>query len=157
VSHWAGYVLDTSALVGGWTRHYPPDLFPRLWDQLDQLCEEGRVVIPEEVLRELEAKDDGLFAWVKARENRAVLPTSVEVLTAVREILAATPFLTKTGPGRDRADPFVIAVAQEMSLPVVTEEQGGSTKKPKIPFVCEVRDVACLRLLDLIRAESWTF
>ena len=61
------------------------------------------------------------------------------------------------GTGRGRADPFVIAEAQARRCPVVTEEQGGSKGKPRIPYVCAQFGVQSCGMLDLIRAEGWTF
>ena len=29
------YCFDTSALMECWTRYYPPDVFPALWERFD--------------------------------------------------------------------------------------------------------------------------
>jgi hypothetical protein len=31
------YSIDTSAILDGWRRHYPPDVFPPLWTSLEEL------------------------------------------------------------------------------------------------------------------------
>jgi hypothetical protein len=60
--------------------------------------------------------------------------------------------------GRNRADPFVIAVAQLRSATVVTGEgSDGTTNRPKIPYVCDDLGVGCFRFLDVIKAENWVF
>jgi hypothetical protein len=151
------YVFDTSALVGAWVRSYPPDLFPRVWEEMQQLCDSGRLLVPEEVLDELRAQDDNLLAWVKARADAMVAPTSRALMLEARAVLADHPFLTKTGTGRGRADPFVVALASLRGLPVVTQEQGGSAAKPRIPYVCQQRGVGCMGVLEVIRAEGWRF
>ena len=151
------YVFDTSALVGAWVRSYPPDLFPRVWEEMQQLCESGRLLVPEEVLDELRAQDDNLLAWVKARADAMVAPTSRSLMLEARAVLADHPFLTKTGPGRGRADPVVVALASLRGLPVVTQEQGGSAAKPRIPYVCQQRGVGCMGMLEVIRTEGWRF
>lgn len=151
------YVFDTSALVGAWVRSYPPDLFPRVWEEMQQLCEAGRLLVPEEVLDELRVQDDNLLAWVKARADGMVAPTSRALMLEARAVLADHPFLTKTGTGRGRADPFVVALASIRGLPVVTQEQGGSAAKPRIPYVCQQRGVGCMGMLEVIRAEGWRF
>jgi Domain of unknown function (DUF4411) len=74
-----------------------------------------------------------------------------------RAILADHEYLTKTGTGRGKADTFVIALASLRGCPVVTEEQGGSAAKPRIPYVCNVRAVPCMGILAVIRAEGWRF
>ena len=151
------YVLDTSALVGAWVRSYPPDSFPALWDSLDKLVEAGRLTAPEEVFEELKAQDDDLYKWVKDRKDAIIVPTSRAVMLEARAILADHPRLTMPGRGRGRADPFVIALACTQGAVVVTQEQGGSADKPRIPYVCKQRAVGCAELLDVIRREGWTF
>lgn len=151
------YIFDTSALIGAWVRLYPPDSFPRVWDQMNTLADERRLLVPAEVFDELEAQADDLFAWVKERKEFIVLPTTRALLLEARAVLADHPHLTKTGTGRGRADPFVIALAALQNCPVVTQEQGGTAAKPRIPFVCGVRSIGCLSFLDVIRAESWRF
>lgn len=153
----ASYVFDTSSLVGGWVRLYPPDLFPGVWDAMHNLGELGGLIVPDEVLAELEIRDDDLYAWVKERESEIVFATNRAVMDEARIVLNANPFLVKTGVGRNRADPFVIATAAVLGLPVVSEERGGSPSKPKIPSVCDARGIICLTLLDVVRAEGWRF
>lgn len=151
------YVFDTSALVGAWRRKYPLEIFPSLWENLDRLGQSGQLFVPEEVLGELERQDDELMMWVKERATYLVVPTSRAVMLGARAILADHPRLSMVGTGRGRADPFVIAEAQARGCPVVTEEQGGSAAKPRIPYVCSQYQVDTVAILDVIRAEGWTF
>jgi hypothetical protein len=64
-----------------------------------------------------------------------------------------------TAKGKSGADPMVIALAQR-GFPlhcVVTEEKGGSERKPKMPYVCGQEDIRVINLLQLIRDNGWTF
>jgi hypothetical protein len=124
---------------------------------MSDLAQAGQIIAPEDVLEELKAQDDELLGWVKARTDAIIVPTSRALLLEARDVLADHPGLTKTGTGRGRADPFVIALAAQRSCPVVTQEQGGSATKPRIPFVCTARGVACMSILDVIRNEGWRF
>ncbi|MGL4339394.1 MAG: DUF4411 family protein [Rhodoglobus sp.] len=151
------YVWDTSALVGAWVRHYPPDVVPGLWKRMEEFARSGRMTVPEEVLEELAEKDDELHTWVKKRKETLVTPTTGDVMLAARAVLQDHPGLTKTGTGRGKADPFVIATAARYGLIMVTEEQGGSETKPRIPFVCKTRSVEAQSVIDFLRAEKWTF
>lgn len=151
------YVFDTSSIIGAWVRSYPPDHFPGVWDEIDGLVDTGRLVGPEEVLIELCAQDDDLYHWVKDRTDRMILPTTRAVMLEARAVLADHPFLTKTGAGRGAADPFVVAVASINGFVVVTQEQGGTAQKPRIPYVCRDRTIECIAFLDVIRLEGWTF
>ncbi|MGH3928438.1 MAG: DUF4411 family protein [Pseudonocardiaceae bacterium] len=151
------YVFDTSSLIGAWFRTYPPDVFPRLWENMEGLARSGRLLVPEEVMFELKSQDDDLLAWVKDRADLMVTPTSRAAMLEAKAILVDHKYLTKTGTGRGRADPFVIALAAIHECSVVTQEQGGSADKPRIPYVCMVRQIPCIAILDVIRAERWRF
>ena len=52
------YSIDTSSILTGWRRTYPPDIFPTLWEKLDELIAEQILIATEEVLHELEKKDN---------------------------------------------------------------------------------------------------
>jgi hypothetical protein len=59
--------------------------------------------------------------------------------------------------GKNRADAFVIAVAQLKKGIVVTGEVNGTTDRPKIPYICSQLGVPCIRFLDLLKREGWKF
>lgn len=67
------YSIDTSALIEGWYRRFPPDIVPGFWDNLDELIQNGNLKATEEVLVELEKKHDVIHNWVKERENLFIL------------------------------------------------------------------------------------
>lgn len=152
-----GYVFDTSGLLDGWSRQYPVDVFPDLWDSLSDLIEDGRGQSPEEVLAEAKKRDDGLHNWMKVRKAELIYPTDMGLMQEVKLILAEHKLITKPGTGRNAADPFVIALAAISGRAVVIGEQGGSTSKPKIPSVCAAWGVECINFLEFIRREGWTF
>lgn len=151
------YVLDTSALIGAWHRKYPPDVFPSRWENLDRLGQAGLLLVPEEVLDELRRQDDELHAWVAERAEQLVIVATRAVYLSVRAILHDHPKLTMPGGARGRADPFVIAEAQARGCPVVTEERGGTLDRPRIPYVCRGLGIDSIEMLDVIKAQGWTF
>jgi len=124
---------------------------------MDALARNGHLLVPEEVLEELAAQEDDLTTWVKDRSDMIVVPTSRAVMLEARAILSDHQHLTKSGTGRGRADPFVIALAAIRQCPVVTQERGGTAARPRIPYVCGARNVRCMAILDVVRAEGWRF
>jgi hypothetical protein len=58
-----GYCIDTCALIDLWRRHYPPDVFPGLWEDIERLVNQGRLIAPREVLEELRGVDDEILEW----------------------------------------------------------------------------------------------
>ncbi len=152
------YSIDTSALIHGWVRAYPPDVIPALWDRMDGLIAEGRLLASKEVLFELERKEDSLHAWCKDRDAMFIeIDDAIQVHMAT--VMGRYPKLVDTAKGKSGADPFVIALAlaHEPALTVVTDEKGGSARSPRIPYVCQQEGIRCISLLDLIREQRWTF
>ena len=84
--------------------------------------------------------------------------TDQAVVTATQQVLRGHELLVKNMKGRNRADPFVIAVAQIRGAIVVTGEgSDGTANRPKIPYVCNRLGLTCIRFLDVVRAEGWRF
>lgn len=152
----ARYSLDTSILITAWRDLYPIDLFPSLWDEFAGLIESRCALISEEVYLEIEGRDDGLHEWVTPYKD-AFASLSEDVQAATSEILREFPRLVNTAKYRDRADPFVIAVARVNGICVVTNEGPGSDRKPHIPDVCAHYGIRCINLLQFLREQGWVF
>lgn len=103
------YSIDTSAILDGWKRYYPPDVFPDVWTGLDDLIARGDLAATEEVLVELEKRDDEIHAWAKERRAPMIVAIDDRVQEKVVEILAAHERLVRNN--RSSADPFVIGLA----------------------------------------------
>ena len=151
------FSIDTSAILDGWTRHYPREAFPRLWQHLEELIESGHLRASEEVRHELAKKEDQALKWAE-RQDGLFVPIDDDIQDAVSAILSDHPRLIDTRRGRSGADPFVIALAKVRGCAVITGERpSGSLKRPKIPDVCSAIEVESMSLLDLIRQQGWVF
>jgi hypothetical protein len=151
------YCIDSSGLLDGWRRHYPPDIVPDLPDLLHELVVQGRFLIPEDVAKELAKKDDDLNSWVKVQKD-GIVPLDEEIQDIALEILARFQRLIDTRSGRSGADPFLIATAKVRDAMVITgEDFANSLEKPKIPDVCRALNVPCGKFIDMIREEKWVF
>jgi hypothetical protein len=149
------YSIDTSAFLDAWTRHYPIDVFPRVWELMDSATKNGMIVASDEVLRELEKKDDGAHGWVKAHPEM-IVGLDAEVEMHVREIMTRYPRLVDSKKGRSGGDPFVIAVARSKKLAVITgENPTGRIAVPRIPDVCHDLNIEWLRILEFFRRQKW--
>ena len=154
-----GYVLDTSALVDAWTKWYSPQSIPRFWDNLERLGHSGTATFPDAVLLELQEIDDGLYRWCKKRENIIVTPTTPEIQAIVTAISTNYPNLRYAGPpGRNFADPVVIALAEHKGYAVITHEKATSNLNgPKIPDVCKAKGIKVMQIHHLVLELRWTF
>jgi hypothetical protein len=153
------YSIDTSSLIEGFRTHYPYDVLPSLWEKrLPALIADGHLRATEEVRVELARQDDELLQWVDEYEDFFV-PIEEAIQHEVIAILAAHPKLIHVGRGRSGADPFVIALARlnGADCSVVCEEGSGSLTKPRMPDVCAALGVRCIRLVEMIREQGWTF
>ncbi len=122
------------------------------------LVDEGRFLMSEEVVEEIKKKTAAVSAWCKPRETRMVVRTTNAVANTVTEILDQHKRLVMNLKGRNRADPFVVAVAKIRGAIVVTGEgSDGTADRPKIPYVCAQLGIPCIRFLDVIRREKWRF
>lgn len=125
---------------------------------MEQLAEEGKLIVTEEVLLELERKEDDVYRWLKDREELIVVPIDDEIQVAVANILSEHEMLVNAIKGRSGADPFVIGLALVTDGTVVTlEEFGNSTKRPRIPDVCHALSIPCHTPLDMFRECGWKF
>ena len=150
------YSIDTSAFLDAWVRYYPVDVFPTIWQQMDKAARNGTLVASDEVLRELERKDDGAHEWMKARpEMNVALDPDIERL--MRDIMRRYPRLVDTKKGRSGGDPFVIAVAQHRKQTVITAENPtGRLGVPRIPDVCGDLGIPCIGMLKFFREQGWS-
>jgi hypothetical protein len=130
---------------------------PALWEGLDDLISSGDLRATEEVIVELERKEDDLFEWVQARDLLSV-PIDAAVQPLVTAILVTHPKLLDTRKNRSGADPFVIALAKQHGCTVVTNERAtNSPERPNIPDVCNAMSIRVINVLDLIREQGWIF
>jgi hypothetical protein len=86
------------------------------------------------------------------------VPLDEDIQRATQEILDQFPRLVGTMKDRNRADPFVIALAKVKVAIVVTGEKNvGTRDRPRIPIVCDHFGISHRTMLELIREKGWTF
>jgi hypothetical protein len=141
------FVFDTSAYLNGSRHHYFLDTMRPVWTLVEQTIDDGRVVLPREVYREIVAQDDAISTLIK-RHKESVAEPSKEVQARVG--IFQDDF--SKAPLRDRADPFVMAEAAIRSFTVVTYEgitfSGAPARRAekKLPAICARHGVRCCTL-----------
>lgn len=163
------YVFDTSSIRS--LQHFYPRVFKSIWDGLDALAQQGRLISTREVFNELErqAISADLLNWAKRNKSMFTTPNTAE-LQFVATILQIEHFQSIIGvqqrlKGTPVADPFVIACAKIKQGTVVTEEgwlrpSDKLTPKPnaaKIPNVCAHFKVPCIDLEEFMQQQGWAF
>jgi len=139
---------------------------PGFWKVLERAIAEGVIRASEVVAHELEQNEkdgveESLYRWARAQAGLFV-PIDAPIQNAVKKILIKHPRLinplkTKSGSG---ADPFIIALAENASCSVVTQETRNNSRAnpkapPKIPDVCDDMGIRCYNLVQLFAEEGW--
>ncbi len=150
------YCVDTSSLIAAWQERYPIENFPKFWDRMGGLIEDGRLISPIEVFNEIKKRSDELHGWLKSRKGAIFRELDDDVQIEVANVLQRFPRLVAEKKLRTSADPFVIALAQITGHQVVTEEKPtGSLNRPNIPDVCAQLSLSTIGILQLIQQEKW--
>jgi hypothetical protein len=163
------YVFDTSSLRA--LQHFYPRVFKSIWEGLDSLAQQQRLISTREVFNELErqAVSEEVLTWAKANKAMFTTPGNAE-LQFVAEIFKIKHFQALIGvqqrlKGTPVADPFVIACARINNGTVVTEEGWQRPTNPlrlkpgaaKIPNVCAHFNIPCVDLEEFMHQQGWTF
>ena len=161
------YVIDTSSLIE-LNRRYPIDVFPSLWKNVEGLIAKNLLISHKEVLKEICQMYDALKKWAQKQKKlfREITPKQIEI---VEDILKKYPSLAKSDNESAAADPFVIALAVELSGEtqksffekthiIVTEEKLRGTRV-RIPLVSKDYDKIkkCINIIEMCRIEGWQF
>ncbi len=142
------YVLDSSALFD-LKNDYPRASFPSLWSRFDALCAAGVIIAPREVRREIERGSDELPDWAQVHGHIFLPPTAAEA-SIVGQLQVRNPSWIPPSETKPIADPFLIAMASEKGLPLITHDTR------LMPFARDM-EVECIRIPDLVSREGWQF
>jgi len=161
------YVIDSCSLIE-LNRKYPLVVFPGVWRNVEKLINDGLLVAPKEVLREIENGDDEVKAWAK-KQKKLFKELNEHQINIVKDILKKYPALAKSNSLTPVADPFVIALAVEMEKDpqrtltetirkrIIVTEESLSGNKIKIPFVSDKYGIECIFLVEMFKREGWRF
>lgn len=153
------YLLDTNIYIDAYDRYYRNEYFPRYWDKFSTILNE-HVVIPK-VIRDEITKSDWFSDWLQGNYQGDILNHGDYSLQwqAILEYVQSSGLykdsaLTKQTTGwanESIADPWIIAIAKENNLIIVTNEgrdpnlgKGNTLKSAKISDVCDRQGVRCI-------------
>jgi len=156
----ARYSIDTSAIVELWRGLYSRDVFPSAWEQFEVHFDNGILIAPDEVYRELKDASDDLSEWVKLRSDR-FYPLDDALQQHLRKVISPFPQAASI-PKRYYADPHVVALADLFGCSVVSQESANDLTSnpnglPQIPNYCSRHGVQHLPLLRMFREMGWQF
>jgi hypothetical protein len=160
------YIVDASSLIGLYNWR-PPKRHRPVWEKLDNLISNDRLISPEEVYEEIRAGTDALATWALRRKRRGQLfkRTTQQVARIAKQIVARYRDFVEIDRPVPQADPFVVALAVFESehttfaqkCVVLTEEKWASSGRPRIPHVCEAYKLPYMTIHQMYVSEGWTF
>lgn len=153
------YSIDTSSIVAAHSEWYSPEQFPCFWVKFNVFLKSGLVVAHETVKEELDKLDPNLFKTIGGKRHPLFQKMDEGIQKHAREVLKRYESLTKEGTG-GHADPWVVALAKQRSLTVVSEEAPDPRRKHqniKIPDVCAAFSIPCINLRTLVKRQEWIF
>lgn len=149
------YLLDTNIIRPLFNFYYPPELFPEIWNGINELSSLGRILSVEEVhtecKRQLSNSEDAL-KWLDDNKSIFSPPTSDELgwLTAIfshKEFQMSEKDIEK---GKTKADAMLVARGISINATVVTAENVRAHGS-KIPTMCARYEVPCISRIEFLK------
>lgn len=152
-SHPYKYIIDSSSIFSQKpTEPHRRTVNRSLWENIDRLIREQKIVTCSEIRDEIKDKD--LAKWLKSL-SCIILDVNEEIQENVVRIVTEHPKLVDFDKVKSSGDAFLIATAMKYNLTVITEEN--KDKPHKIPKICEAMRVSCLDIIELCTKEGWQF
>ena len=160
------YVLDANVFIAAWRDHYPPHVFPGLWEALENQCRLGRIRTIDRIQDEINSPP-GLVAWLGAIKQEMIASSAEADVASVYGRMQA--WAQQAGRYTDAAkeefarvaDCWLAAYANVHGATVVTNEKPDSTVRRRIPLpnVCAESgfDVRVVTLVDMLEELGISF
>jgi hypothetical protein len=140
------YLIDTSVLVNVQDAHGDSE---DIWERIIAEILGSRLKSVRQVMDELKNRFPKIHERIKPYQKFFLVEDgllySASVIAELRIIQEQHPGLYRPTGNNNSADPFLIAVAKQMGVTVVTDEKRqGPKHKHKIPWVCTQRNVGSI-------------
>lgn len=153
------YILDTNIYADCYERYYRSEYFPSYWEKFSVILNE-HVIIPRIVKDEI-TKSDWFLEWLKTNYNDDTLnhKNYVERWQTILNFVQSCGLYkekalidqAKGWANENIADPWLIAIAKENDLIIVSDEtrdpnldKGNPIGRAKIPDICDRQSIRCI-------------
>ena len=158
------YVLDANAFINAWRDHYPIDVFPEVWIQLESHCRQGNLRSIDKIREEIKSPIE-LVAWTEAiGEEMFVSTEEIGIAQAYSELqIWAQSSVRFTQAAKEEfatvADGWLAAYAKVTGAVVVTHEELDPNVRRRIPLpsACDEADVTFVKTIDMFRGLGIVF
>ncbi|HPP10893.1 MAG TPA: DUF4411 family protein [Defluviitoga tunisiensis] len=145
------YCIDTSALINiikypG----YPRDIFPTIWEKLEDMVKRGEFISHIEVYKEIEKRDDEIYHWCKQNKNMFKDIDDFQIAEFEKVKTQYDHYywnkeIKRSGPW---ADPWLIALSICEDGILVTDEKNSPNH---IPYIANHFNKHYLNLIDFFK------
>ncbi len=158
------YALDANVLISAYRDHYPPDLFPGVWDSIAHHITAGRLLIIDRIRAEI-IGPSGLVQWLDhacsgsyvSTVSQPVVATYGEMADWVHQTAqfsaAASEEFARDGDG------WLAAYASVTGAILVTNEvfRPDARRRVPLPNLCRQFNVSYLNMLGMLRNLDMQF
>lgn len=150
------YVFDASALIRLEELNVPNAKREHVWAGVMRLIEAQRIVTVEYVFEEITKNSEACAERLRYRRRLPFMVRVGSLLThenaaVISRVTNDFPRMSGVGGPSDKADPWLLVLAYERKLVVVTEE---GMAQQKIPAACKTLDLDCVNVLEFVLRED---
>ena len=162
------YSIDTNVFLDIWCppegNIYSKTRMPELWEHIEKLVKDGRIIASREVYDELcDHASPDFKKWLD--DHKSMFSLSDKQVGYAEDIINKVYAKYKDGyrpEVKDAADPFVVALALEHSAVVLSQEQRQDphdpalVNGPKIPTICAEYNTLCVNIEEFVTKEGFS-
>ncbi len=142
------YCLDTSSLIN--LKPYRKDVFPTIWNKLENMIKTGELISHEEVYKEITVGKDIIYNWCKdnIKMFKDIDECQIQKFQEIKRQYDSTYWQNELNRTGRWADPWIIALSICEEAIIVADEKNVANR---IPFIANILKVKCLKLLDFFK------
>ncbi len=146
------YSFDSNIFIS-MRKKYPRENHGSLWEKVEELLNNQEILVSREVIEELEDVDDGLVRWLKGFKT-CIIDNEKEIVSYVSELVNKLPGWVDPLSTKNKADPYVIALARWKNGTVVTQEGNGTLNPHHINLKRMVEQSSSVKIIDVCQLEG---
>ena len=142
------FLIDADSWIACHEERYPIDVFPGLWDCIQDAALDEVIRTPRQAIQETGPGKGGVSAWIRMQHPSIILHETRDVARRMAEVVLKFP--TMTHGVAESADPWLVAHAMGMSGAIVVTEESRGLKRgghPRLPEVCAAFKVRSMNVL----------